>query len=80
MNIKTEKLNLIEWLLGLKDTSIIETIQLLKQNSIQKKTDWWDEISEAEKTSINKGLNDLKEGKKIPYREIRKDYAKWLTK
>jgi len=76
MNIEREKLKLIEWISNLKDDSIIERIKILKENQLVR--DWWDEISEEEKTAIEKGLEDIKAGRVIPQKDVRKEYAKWL--
>ena len=76
MNIEREKLKLIEWIANLKDDSIIERIKILKENQLVR--DWWDEISEEEKTAIEKGLEDIKAGRVIPQKDVRKEYAKWL--
>ena len=59
MNIESAKQELAEWILNLKDDSIIERIKMLKDN--QKNLDWWFEITEAEKASIEKGkTTDIK--------------------
>jgi len=42
--------------------------------------DWWDEISEAQKASIERGLKDMEAGRTIPHAEMVKFYSKWLTK
>ncbi len=44
----------------------------------REKTDWWNEISEAEKKSIEKGIVDVKSGKVKSHADIRKSYEKWL--
>ncbi|MDZ7848914.1 MAG: hypothetical protein U5L96_20525 [Owenweeksia sp.] len=44
----------------------------------EEQADWWDELSEAEKASIEKGIKDADEGKVIPHSEARKAYEKWL--
>jgi hypothetical protein len=76
MSIESEKIKLIEWLTNLEDDSIIEKIKFLKENYPQ--TDWWNEITEEEKASIEKGLEDIKAGRITPHAEVRKKYAKWL--
>lgn len=40
--------------------------------------DWWNEISDAEKKSIELGLKDIEEGKVIAHSEVKKLYEKWL--
>jgi hypothetical protein len=76
-NIKSEKLNIIEWLLGLQDRTVIEKIKFLINNP-QISTDWWDTISEAETKSIDRGLDDIKNDKLTSHAKVRKNYEKWL--
>lgn len=77
MNIQSEKLKLIEWLLNLKDQSVIEKLKWLRENQ-NEAMDWWDEISEAEKVSIDRGLNDIENGRITSHESVRKKYEKWL--
>ena len=74
-NIETKKLALIQWLTSLNDVSMIDKILELKQKETK---DWWNEISDEEKESIEKGLSDAESGKLKPHSEIRKKYEKWL--
>lgn len=77
MNIQAEKLKLIEWLAGLTDQTLIERIKLLRETQ-STKTDWWEEISLAEKEAIDQGLEDARNGRVTPHEEVRKRYEKWL--
>lgn len=77
MNIQTEKLNIIEWLVRLQDQTMIEKIKFLISNPTLS-TNWWDTISEAEKISIDRGLTDIENGKVTPHSKVRKNYEKWL--
>ena len=74
-NIESKKLTLIQWLNSLNDVSMIDKILELKQKETK---DWWNEISDEEKESIEKGLSDAESGKLKPHSEIRKKYEKWL--
>lgn len=74
INIETKKLALIQWLTSLNDVSMIDKIMELKEE----KKDWWNEISDEEKESIEKGLSDAESGKLTPHSEIIKKYEKWL--
>jgi predicted transcriptional regulator len=76
MNLDSEKLKIINWIASLSDESIIYKIKLLREQ--EKNTDWWDEISEAEKASINRGLEDAKAGRVVPHEEVRKKYEQYL--
>ena len=77
MNIQAEKLRLIEWIARIRDEKIIK-----KLVSIQKDTasdsDWWDEISVPDRKAIDKGLQDIIEGKVHPHSKAKKLYEKYL--
>ena len=75
MNIQDKKIELIQWLSTLNDESVIEKILELRDSE---KTDWWEEISEKEKESIEQGIKDADSGKLTSHSEARKSYEKWL--
>lgn len=75
MNLETKKLELIQWLSTIDNPSIIEKILAIRDNE---KEDWWDDLSDLEKESIHKGIEDAKEGKLKVHDEARKIYGKWL--
>lgn len=76
LNMEKEKLEIIKWVTNLKDESAIEKLSKLRKNP--KKSDWWKEVSEEEKTAIDKGLEDIKAGRVKPHKEAKKLYEKWL--
>ncbi|MEJ5262278.1 MAG: hypothetical protein WHT45_06330 [Ignavibacterium sp.] len=76
MNLDKEKLRLIDWIASLDDETIIERIKFLKEKGPLK--DFWDEISEEEKASIERGLKDAREGRIISHQTAKKIYEKWL--
>ena len=75
INILNKKLELIQWLSTIEDATIIEKIMDLRKKESK---DWWNSISESEKESIEKGLNDADAGKLNPHSNARKLYEKWL--
>ena len=77
MNTQTlnKKIELIQWLSTLEDSSIIE--KLLKFREEETK-DWWNTISDEEKKSIEKGISEANEGKLEPHSSARAIYEKWL--
>jgi len=77
MNVQAEKLKLIEWIAKIQDVNIIGKLLAFKEN-FHTETDWYDSISENEKKSINRGLEDIKNGKVVPHSEARKLYEKHL--
>jgi len=74
-NIQSIKIELIQWLTTLDDRSLIQKILELRKNQTK---DWWAEISELEKASINKGISDAERGNLNSHSEARKVYEKWL--
>lgn len=40
--------------------------------------DWWNEISDVEKKSIELGISDADNGNLKPHSEVKKIYEKWL--
>ena len=40
--------------------------------------DWWDDLPDAAKKSIGRGLKDVEDGKVTPHKEVMKKYKKWL--
>lgn len=74
-NILHQKLDLIQWLSGLEDISIIQKIMDLRKHEDQ---DWWNSLSVDEKTSIEKGIEDAESGKLTSHSSAKKLYEKWL--
>jgi hypothetical protein len=52
MDIKAEKLELIQWLAGVRDMGIIKEFINLKKS---KEVDWWNTISTEERAEISEG-------------------------
>ncbi|WP_310555127.1 hypothetical protein [Flavobacterium sp.] len=75
INLQNKKIELIQWLSTLDDISIVDKI--IKFRDSEKK-DWWNDISETEKLSIDIGVEDANNGKLNPHSEARKIYEKWL--
>ncbi len=46
----------------------------------EQKYDWWDELPEAVKASVDKALKEANEGKGIPHEEVVKKYKEWFAK
>ncbi|HTH57170.1 MAG TPA: hypothetical protein VL728_14065 [Cyclobacteriaceae bacterium] len=57
-NLEKEKLEIIKWVTGLKNSPSIERLKMLRANP--KKTDWWNEITEEEKSARNTKPSCLK--------------------
>jgi len=77
MNAYAEKIDIIQWITSLKDKSTLQLLSKIKEQSTKNK-DWWTVISEEERLSIEKGLDDLSNDKVTSHSEVRKKYEKWL--
>ena len=75
IDLQNKKIELIQWLSTLDNEIIIDKLMELRESE---KTDWWNEISEGEKESIEKGIEDANSGNLRPQSEVRKLYEKWL--
>ena len=74
LQIQNKKLELIQWLSNIEDLNFLDKIS--DMISRERKKDWWDEISEAEKQSIEKGIAQADAGKLNPHSKARKIYGK----
>ena len=68
------KLELIEWLTKLEDDKTIQYLKMVK-DSRPDDQNWWDSLDAAQKKGIEKGLEDIDEGRVIPHDEIREKYG-----
>lgn len=67
MDVKAKKLDLIEWLLHLKDETTIEKVYNLKEET---SANWYNELPEAAKASIEQGQREAREGKVTPHHQV----------
>ena len=71
------KLQAIELITKLENEDLLTLIeQLLIGEEASDNTDWADELSEGEKASIRKGLDELNSGKKVNYDDFKKEMKK----
>jgi len=75
IDLQNKKIELIQWLSTLDDEFIIDKLMELRDSE---KADWWSDITEEEKKSIEKGIEDADSGNLRPQSEVRKLYEKWL--
>ena len=73
--ILTQKLELIQWLSSLEDRGIIERLLQFRKSETK---DWWENIEDEEKNSIQLGVEDADNNKLNPHSSARKLYEKWL--
>ena len=72
MDIQLEKYKLMEWLILLKDESVISKLKTLKSNTTTS-SDWADAISDTEQLMIKAGLKDLEKGNTFTHEQVMKE-------
>jgi len=64
--LEARKLELRDLLAEVDSEAIILQLEMILKPS----KDFWDELSEADKTSVEKGLEQLARGERVPYEEV----------
>lgn len=59
------------------DEKVVKMMYAMLEDDAKK--DWWDDLSVDAKASINRGLQDIKEGRVKPHDEVMKKYKKWRS-
>jgi hypothetical protein len=68
------KLELIEWLTKLDDNEIIEYLKIVKDSNSEG-NDWWNDLSDVQKQGIERGLNDIINGRTISHDDVKSRYG-----
>ncbi|OFY69004.1 MAG: hypothetical protein A2Y71_01180 [Bacteroidetes bacterium RBG_13_42_15] len=68
MNIQAKKLELVQRILNTNKPSLLEKINKIFEQ--EGETDWWDELSDEERASIQEGLDQLDRGEGIPHEKV----------
>ena len=63
LELQNKKIELIQWLSTLQDSSLIDKLMKIRE---KENSDWWGSISDEERSSIQKGIDDANEGRLIP--------------
>lgn len=77
MDIQTEKLDLIEWISKLEDSSVINELRKIKEDYSNSK-DWADSLKHEELASIERGLKDFENQNVHSHQTARRIYEKYL--
>jgi hypothetical protein len=75
LNLEHSKIELIQWLSTLDDAKIIGKLLKLRESE---RSDWAKSISDEERNSIKRGIEDADNGNLVDHSEARKLYGKWL--
>lgn len=72
MNVSADKVEIIQWVASLENKAILQQLKQIKAQHTAVS------VSEMEQKSIQKGIDDSRNGRVQPHSEIRKKYEKWL--
>lgn len=68
------KLELIQWLTQLDDKDILSYLKVVKDSKSLNK-DWWEFLSESQKGGIERGMDDIENGRTVSHAEIKDKYG-----
>ena len=85
MDVRAEKLWLIDQITKITDERLIQTLKSLMEFASQKPktaeaTDFWDELSEAQKQRIELSIKQLDKGDGIPHEAVMAEFRAKLRK
>ena len=71
MNLQAKKLELVQRILNTRHPLTLKKVEevLKKENE----SDWWNEISDSERESIEKGLKEADKGELITHEDVMKE-------
>ena len=71
MNLQAKKLELVQLIINTRKPLTLKRVEEILKS--ENGPDWWDEISEAERRSIEKGLAEADRGELIPHEKVMKE-------
>jgi predicted transcriptional regulator len=74
------KLNLHQLIDGVSDNSVLEAVYTLLSKATANQEDWYDSLSEMEKSSVERGLEDLKNGRTISHEDAVKRISEKVSR
>ena len=73
--IKADLYKLIE---QTEDVSILKALKVLLKKQVKSEKDFWDDLPEALKSDIDKGLEEIENDEVMTHKEAMKKYDKWI--
>ena len=53
-------------------------MDITKKDSVSNKEDWWDQLTDAQKESIQQGIKDIEEGRVQTHAYVMREYSRFL--
>ena len=77
MDLQAEKLSILQAIMSTNDESLIMDVKAFLSD---RKTDWFDELSEEQQKDVLEGLAEADRGETIAHAEVVKLFGKWGLK
>ncbi len=77
MNIQSEKLDLLQTIINTNDERLILDVKEFLSN---RKTDWFDELSNKQQNDVLEGIAEADRDETVPHAEVVKLFGKWGLK
>jgi hypothetical protein len=74
MGNKAIKIELIEWLTHLEDDATLNYLKIVKESST-KQDDWWNLLSDQQKSGIYRGLRDVDASRVVAHEDVKTKYG-----
>ncbi len=68
------KLELMEWLTKLEDNDTLDYLKIVKDSN-ESEQKWWNELPESVKAGIQRGLDDVNEGRTASHNDVKLKYG-----
>lgn len=68
------KLELLEWLTKLEDDETINYLKIVKDSNVTN-SEWWHDLTDEQKSGIDRGLKDVDAGRVISHDNVKKKYG-----
>lgn len=75
MNIQAKKIELVRLILNTEKPAILEKVAKIFQ---QEETNWREGLPNEAVKSVERGLQQSKDGKTMPHEQVIEKYRKWL--
>ncbi len=77
MNLQAEKLNILQTIMSTDDESLIRDVKAFLSD---RKTDWFDELSNEQQKDVLEGIAQADNGQTVTHAEAVKLFGKWGLK
>ena len=78
MNTQSLKSEIIEWITKTSDHSLLKMMKSIKDSNANTAVDWYDELSDEEISSINRGIENHRKDEVLKSKEFWSGYGEGI--